>query len=81
MEKLDKPLSRPPPDSATAESRLKSHLGHLTAAEEKAFTEFKDICAKAELYVHSQAGTKASHDDATLVYASSRASDDHSMVD
>lgn len=69
MEKLDKPLSKPPADSATVEARLKSHLGHLTPAEEKAFTEFKDICAKEKLYTPASTGNKASHDDATLVYA------------
>lgn len=61
------PVGPPPPEAAKAETRLKGHLGHLTAEEESAFNQFKKLCAKDGFYTPRTADTKASHDDGTLV--------------
>ena len=71
MEETDKPLTRVPTDSATAEHRLRGHIGHLIASEEAAFTEFKELLAKDGLFVKGSVISKSSHDDATLMYAQS----------
>jgi len=59
----------PPIEAASAESRLKGHLGHLTSEEESAFEEFKKLAAKEGFYTLATDSTKASHDDGTLMYA------------
>ena len=64
---MNKIPSKPPPDAAKAESRLRGHIGHLTKQEETAFAEFKSICAKEGLYQPARPGSKPSHDDATLM--------------
>lgn len=61
------PVGPPPPEAAKAETRLKGHLGHLTAEEESAFNQFKNLCAKGGFYTPRTADGKASHDDGTLV--------------
>ena len=61
------PVGPPPPEAANAETRLKGHVGHFTPAEESAFEQFKQLCAKEGYYTPSTATTKASHDDGTLV--------------
>ena len=59
----------PPAEAASAETRLKGHVGHLTAAEESAFEEFRKLAAKEGFYTPATDEKKASHDDGTLVYA------------
>ena len=44
------------------------HLGHLTPTQGQLFLSFKEILAKANLYVHSTGTNKPSHDDPTLLY-------------
>lgn len=61
------PRGPPPPEAANAETRLKGHIGHFTAAEESAFEQFKQLCAKEGYYTSQTANGKASHDDATLM--------------
>lgn len=46
-------------------------LGHLTPEQEKAFTEFKQLCAEKGIYTHAEPGENgklASHDDILLMY-------------
>ena len=57
----------PPAEAASAETRLKGHVGHLTTQEEAAFEEFKAIAAKQGFYKPETLDTKASHDDGTLM--------------
>ena len=64
---LDKQQSRPPPDAAKTEVRLAGHIGHLTAQEESALTEFKGLGEKAGLFQPATSETRASHDDGTLM--------------
>lgn len=59
----------PPAEAASAEARLKGHLGHLTTGEESAFEEFRKLAAKEGLYTPATDVKKASHDDGTLMYA------------
>lgn len=59
----------PPPGAADPETRLRGHVGHLTAAEESAFEEFKSLSAKQGFYTPATLDKKASHDDGTLMYA------------
>lgn len=61
------PAGPPPPEAANAETRLKGHIGHLTAEEESALDHFKKLCAKEGYYTPHAADRKASHDDGTLV--------------
>lgn len=65
---LEKQQGRPPPDAAKAETRLAGHIGHLTAQEQSAFTNFKALCEKEGLYKPATAANKASHDDGTLMH-------------
>ena len=60
-------MGPPPPEAANAETRLKGHIGHFTAAEESAFEQFRQLCAKEGYYTPQTANGKASHDDATLM--------------
>lgn len=57
----------PPAEAASAEARLKGHLGHLTTGEESAFEEFRKLAAKEGLYTPATDVKKASHDDGTLI--------------
>ncbi|KAL9066009.1 MAG: hypothetical protein Q9161_007860 [Pseudevernia consocians] len=57
----------PPAEAANAETRLKGHVGHLTAAEESAFVEFRKLAAKEGFYTPATDEKKASHDDGTLI--------------
>ena len=66
-QKQNPPVGPPPPESASAETRLRGHIGHFTAAEESALEEFKKLCAKEGYYKPHTADDKASHDDGTLV--------------
>lgn len=59
----------PPAEAASAETRLKGHVGHLTREEESAFDEFRKLAAKQGFYTPAADDKKASHDDGTLVYA------------
>lgn len=59
----------PPAEAASAETRLKGHVGHLTTQEESAFDEFRKLAAKQGFYTPATDDKKASHDDGTLVYA------------
>ena len=43
------------------------HLGHLTATQETAFADYKNLCMQSGLYQPSIDGGKASHDDVTLL--------------
>lgn len=63
------PHGPPPAEAASAEIRLKGHLGHLTSQEESALEEFKKLAAKDGFYKLATDSTKASHDDGTLMYA------------
>ena len=64
------PEQQAPPsaESASSESRLRGHVGHLTKEEESAFEEFKKLCIKEGFYTPATADHKASHDDGTLMY-------------
>lgn len=45
------------------------HLGHLTADEDTAFTDFKELCAEKGYYKPGdEEGNPPTHDDATLLY-------------
>lgn len=66
---LDEQHGPPPAEAASAETRLKGHVGHLTAQEESAFEEFRKLAAKKGFYTPATDDKKASHDDGTLVYA------------
>lgn len=57
----------PPAEAASAETRLKGHVGHLTTQEESALTQFKQLSAKQGFYTPATDTKKASHDDGTLV--------------
>ena len=59
----------PPAEAASAETRLRGHVGHLTKEEESSFEEFKRLCVKAGFYNPATIDQKASHDDGTLMYA------------
>ena len=59
----------PPAEAASAETRLKGHVGHLTTQEESALQQFKQLSAKQGFYTPATDTKKASHDDGTLVYA------------
>ena len=59
----------PPAEAASAETRLKGHVGHLTTQEESALDQFKQLSAKQGFYTPATDTKKASHDDGTLVYA------------
>lgn len=59
----------PTAEAASAETRLRGHLGHLTEDEESALEEFKKLCAKGGFYTPETEQHKASHDDGTLMYA------------
>ena len=59
----------PPAEAASAETRLKGHVGHLTTQEESALNQFKQLSAKQGFYTPATDTKKASHDDGTLVYA------------
>ena len=59
----------PPAEAASAETRLKGHVGHLTTQEESALDEFKQLSAKQGFYTPATDTKSASHDDGTLVYA------------
>ncbi len=63
------PHGPPPAEAASAETRLKGHLGHLTPQEESALEEFRKLAAKEGFYRVATGSTKASHDDGTLMYA------------
>jgi len=63
------PHGPPPAEAASAETRLKGHLGHLTPQEESALEDFKKLAAKEGFYKLATDSTKASHDDGTLMYA------------
>lgn len=70
MDGAPQDLNGPPPaEAASAETRLKGHLGHLTTQEESAFEDFKELAAKEGFYKTATDSTKASHDDGTLMYA------------
>lgn len=69
MENSQDPHGPPPAEAANAETRLQGHLGHLTAQEESALTEFKTLAATAGFYKPATDKSQASHDDGTLVYA------------
>ncbi|KAL6722044.1 hypothetical protein ACLMJK_001149 [Lecanora helva] len=57
----------PSAESASTETRLKGHLGHLTKEEDTALEEFKALSIKAGFYTPETEKTKASHDDGTLI--------------
>lgn len=57
----------PPAESAAIETRLAGHLGHLTGAEQTSFEEFKKLSTEKGFYTPATAGTKASHDDGSLM--------------
>ena len=59
----------PSAEAASAETRLRGHLGHLTKEEDFALHEFKTLCSKAGYYTPETEKHKASHDDGTLMYA------------
>ena len=59
----------PPAEAASAETRLKGHVGHLTTQEESALDQFKQLSAKQGFYTPATDTKKASHDDGALVYA------------
>ena len=59
----------PTAESASAETRLRGHLGHLTKEEETALQNFKELSSKAGFYTPETEKHKASHDDGTLMYA------------
>ncbi len=61
------PVGPPPPEAANPESRLKGHIGHLTAEEESAFEDFKKLCAQKGFYSPHTADGQATHDDGTLM--------------
>jgi len=68
MDGVPKDQQGPPSaDAAKAEIWLSGHLGHLTEAEEAAFTAFKKLSAEKGVYQPATVDTKASHDDGTLV--------------
>ena len=58
----------PPAEAAAAETRLKGHLGYLTAQEETSFEEFRKLAANSGFYMPATDDKKASHDDGTLMY-------------
>ena len=58
----------PPAEAASAETRLKGHVGHLTNQEESALEQFKQLSAKQGFFTPATDTKKASHDDGTLVY-------------
>ena len=66
---LDEHHGPPPAEAASAETRLKGHVGHLTSEEESALEAFKVLAAKKGYYTPATDEKKASHDDGTLVYA------------
>lgn len=68
---LEKQQGQPPPDAAKPETRLAGHIGHLTTQEQSALTAFKALCQKEGLYKPASDGSKASHDDGTLMHAHS----------
>ena len=43
------------------------HLGHLTADQESALVDFKELCAKTGLYKPAKDGNEASHDDGAML--------------
>ncbi|KAJ3559314.1 hypothetical protein NM688_g423 [Phlebia brevispora] len=55
------------PTSTVRVDVLAGHIGHLTEAQQKAFATFQENLTKAQLYVPSVNGAKASHDDPTLL--------------
>ena len=61
--------SLPTAEAASAESRLRGHLGHLTPEEEVAFEQFKTLSIKEGYYTPATLDHKASHDDGTLMCA------------
>lgn len=70
MDGASQDLNGPPPaEAASAETRLKGHLGHLTSQEESAFEDFKVLAAKEGFYKSATDTIKATHDDGTLMYA------------
>lgn len=54
----------------TIQSLLAGHLGHLTSSQQENFQQFKDNLANANLYKPSVDGTRASHDEPTLLCVS-----------
>ena len=60
--------SKPAPDSEKAEVWLRGHLGHLSEQEQQAFVHFKAISEQEGIFKPATATSKASHDDATLVF-------------
>lgn len=44
------------------------HVGHLSPDQEKAFSVFKDILTKADLYRPQHSDARPAHDDSTLLY-------------
>ena len=65
---MAQPQGPPPASAASGINRLRGHLGHLTQEESTALDSFKKIAAKAGFYTPPGPGSKASHDDGTLVY-------------
>jgi len=57
----------PTAEDASAETRLRGHVGHLTTGEETAFEEFKKLCAEEGFYTPATIDQNASHDDGTLM--------------
>ena len=58
-------------DPRKAAKRLNGHVGHLTPEQSEAFTAFKSILQKNNLYTsanEAEAVSKPSDDDATLLY-------------
>ena len=58
----------PPAEAAAAETRLKGHLGYLTAQEDTSLEEFRKLAADSGFYTPATDDKKASHDDGTLMY-------------
>lgn len=51
----------------TAQNLFAGHLGHLTPAQQDAFTKFKENLAAAGLYSPATSTASASHDEPTLL--------------
>ncbi|RPB26219.1 CRAL/TRIO domain-containing protein [Terfezia boudieri ATCC MYA-4762] len=51
----------------TPVTTFEGQLGHLTPDQEKAFAEFKQLCAEKGIYTPAEAGKPASHDDIFMI--------------
>ena len=74
VRRLLTPASMSAPTDDSSSSNLvairdwSGHVGHLSPEQLKAFTAFKDILIKANLYRPHHSDARPAHDDSTLLY-------------